>query len=599
MEKWVEIRKSGDFVKVGQECNISPITARVLRNRDVITPEEIEAYLHSETAPLTDPFLMKDIREAALFILNKISLGKKIRIIGDYDVDGICSTYILYRSFEFLGADADYRIPHRIEDGYGINDKMIDEAHEAGIDTIVTCDNGISASTQVQHARDLSMSIVVTDHHEIPFEIKNDEKVYILPDADVLLDPKREDDTYPFSGICGAMVAYKLVSVMQKLIENKEFVSDKLNAFTSEEFKKLDDILVQMAGLATVCDVMELKSENRTIVKRALKLMEKTENKGLKALIEVTGIKGRALSSYQFGFVIGPCLNASGRLDTSLKALELLLCENESLAYEKAQELKSLNEERKSMTQKALEEAEVIVDESLENDKVLVVYLPKCHESLAGIVAGRIREKFNKPSFVITDSENGAKGSGRSIDAYNMYEELTKVSDILTKFGGHKLAAGLSLPKERIDEFRKALNENTTLTKEDFVETVRFDMILPPEYVNVNLAKELSCLEPFGTGNSKPLMALGDITIISGTYLGKTKQFGKYKFSYNQKLYEMVYFGDVKSFEEYVRSVYGDDEADNLHSGVRVNIKLSIIYEIGLNEYMGTERAQIIMKYYI
>lgn len=604
MEKWVEIRKAGNFKEIGQACGISPVTARVLRNRDLVTADEMDNYLHPNRGKLHDASLMSGMEEASLIILSKIKEGKKIRIIGDYDVDGISSTFILYKGISFFGGLCDYRIPHRIEDGYGININMIDEAHAAGIDTIITCDNGISAYNQTLHAKELELTMVITDHHEVPFEDVDGERKYIIPKADAIVDPKLPSDTYPFSGICGAFVAFKFLEVLHLKAKESGFYGDTNGAndalsFDESLYEELMLELTEFAALATVCDVMELKDENRVIVYKGMKLLEKSRNLGMRALIDTTQISGKVLSSYHLGFIIGPCLNASGRLDTSLKALELFLETDVAASYARAEELKKLNDERKDMTSEAVALAENIVESKETLDKILVVYLKDCHESLAGIVAGRIREKYSRPTFVVTKTEKGLKGSGRSIDAYDMYEGLVAVSDCMTKFGGHKLAAGISLEEEKLEEFTRRLNENCDLTDEDFVETVRIDMELPFDYVRVDLAKELCLLEPFGNGNPKPLMALRDVTVISGQYLGKSGLYGKYKVSDSSgRVYEMIYFGDIHALEDYVCKIYGSDEAANLHKGVRVNVKLSIVYEIGLNEFRGNESAQIIMKYY-
>lgn len=597
MEKWLEIRKPGNYKEMGERLHISPVTARILRNRDLLTDEDIFAYLKPEEFPEHDGKKMGDLKKAASIIAEKIAEGKKIRIIGDYDVDGISSTYILYKAISLYGGKADYRIPHRIEDGYGINIKMIDEAIEAGIDTIITCDNGISAFEQVNHAKENNLTVVITDHHEIPFEEKDGIRKYIIPNADAVADPKKEGDSYPFSGICGAMVAFKFSEVLWETVN--DMPADRIYIPAPKAYNELKLELTEFAALATVCDVMELKDENRSIVTKGMSLMADSRNKGLRALIDVTGLKGRKLTSYSLGFVIGPCLNASGRLDTSLKALELFTEENESLIYERAAELKNLNEERKEMTTTELSKAVSIVDGLSDMPGVLVVYLPDCHESLAGIIAGRLREKYTRPTFVVTRTQNGLKGSGRSIDAYDMYENLIKVSHLLSKFGGHKLAAGISLPEENLSEFIKELNDNCSLSEDDFCETIRIDMELPFDYANLSLARELERLEPFGTGNAKPLFARGNVTLISGSYLGKTGCYGKYKVTDDSgKVYEMLYFGDAKAFEEYVSTIYSREEAKNLHKGVRVNIKLAVVYEIGVNEFRGNESAQIIMNYY-
>ncbi|MCR4933901.1 MAG: single-stranded-DNA-specific exonuclease RecJ [Lachnospiraceae bacterium] len=589
MEKWVEIRRGGDFNKIAKEFGISPIVARVLRNRDLVDAEEINAFLSPRVDRFYSPFMLPGIDRVIFVLLNKISEKKKIRIIGDYDVDGISSTYIFFKGLKYFGADVDYVIPHRIEDGYGINNKLIKAAYDEGIDTILTCDNGIAAKDQTDYAKELGMTMVITDHHEVPYTEENGERKYILPNADALTDPKVNDSTYPFPGICGAFVAYKVIEAMaiDKGIERED------------SFITLKEELTEFAALATVCDVMELKSENRSLVCEGAKLMEHTKNTGLKALIKVTKMEARALTPYHFGFVLGPCLNASGRLDTSLRALSLFLEEDFNEAIKKAEDLQNLNEERKSQTLKATEEAFKIIDAMNKPDKVLVVYLPDCHESLAGIVAGRVRERYDHPAFVVTKTEKGLKGSGRSIDAYDMFEGLNEVKEYLTKFGGHKLAAGISLEEKDLDAFRKALNDNCKLKDEDFFETVKIDMELPFEFATLSLARELEVLKPFGVGNEKPMFAVSSATIISGMKIGKNKNVGKYKVMDEAgKVYEVIYFGDLSELEKYVESIYDEDTAKLLHSGQRVKVVLGMCYQLEINSYMGNDSVQIQLKNY-
>lgn len=589
MEKWVEIRKSGDFMKMAGEYGISPVTARILRNRDLTDPQDIRAFLNPGEGSLHDPMMHIGMNRVVQVLRDKIFESKKIRIIGDYDVDGVCSTLILYKGLSFFGAMVDYAIPHRIEDGYGINISMIEAAFEAGCDTIITCDNGISASKQTDYAHELNMTMLITDHHEVPFEICDGEKKYIVPNADAIVDPKMPGEEYPFSGICGAYVAFQTIDALALSYG----VSD------SEAYTSLKAELLEFASLATVCDVMELKDENRTLVYKGMRLMEHSRNLGLSTLIDITGLSGKMLTPYHLGFVIGPCINATGRLDTPLRAVELFLETDRDKAVVKASELVTLNESRKAMTIEETEKAFDIIDRKSILDKVLVVYLPDCHESLAGIIAGKVREKYHRPSFVLTKTEDGLKGSGRSIDAYDMYEELSKVKDVLSKFGGHKLAAGLSLPLENLDSFVSSLNKLTTLTDEDFVETIRIDMQLPLDYVDVSLARELSKLEPYGVGNDKPLFASTGIKIISGTKMGKNKNVGKYKIvDAGNKVYEMIYFGNLDTFEDFVADIYDRRTAKMLHSGERVSILIDLCYQIEVNSFRGVDSAQIQMKYY-
>ncbi|MBO7357518.1 MAG: single-stranded-DNA-specific exonuclease RecJ, partial [Lachnospiraceae bacterium] len=447
----------------------------------MVSKEEVLNFLHFDEKILHDPFLLPGMDRVIFVLKEKISAGKKIRIIGDYDVDGISATFILYKGLKYFGADCDYVIPHRIEDGYGINIKLIENAVNDGVDTIITCDNGIAAATQTDFANEKGITMLITDHHEVPFEEESGIKRYIIPKAQAVTDPKLPDSKYPFEGICGAMVAYKLILAYASKEDGLDAVS----------FSKLKEELLEFAGIATVCDVMELRDENRYVVKKALNAVANSRNLGLKSLLKVTGTEGKVLSAFHFGFVIGPCLNASGRLDTSLKALELFLCEDEEEALAKAEELKNLNEERKYMTLTEAEKAFQIVDSMEEIPDVVVIYLPECHESLAGIIAGRVREKYVRPTFVLTKTEKGLKGSGRSIEAYDMYEGLNKVKDLLSKFGGHKMAAGISLEEANLDKFIKRINEESNLSKDDFVDSLRIDMELPFRYADLNLAKEL------------------------------------------------------------------------------------------------------------
>ncbi|MCR4961055.1 MAG: single-stranded-DNA-specific exonuclease RecJ [Lachnospiraceae bacterium] len=588
-EQWILVRKGGDYVKMGKSLGVSPVVARIMKNRGLEDVEEMKHFLEPSLCDMHSPKLFKGMNILVKVMTERIKAGAKIRIIGDYDVDGISSTYILYRGLTFLGADCDYRIPHRVNDGYGINIRLIDEAHADGIDTIITCDNGISAREQTEHANDLGMTMVITDHHEVPFEIIDGEKRFLLPNADAIVDPKLPGDTYPFSGICGAVVAYKVILELAEVIGREG----------EPEFKVLMSELTENAAIATVCDVMELKDENRAIVREGLKLLRRSKNMGMRALIKVNGIEDKALTPYHLGFILGPCLNASGRLDTAQKAMELLLCNDPQLAEAKAVELKEINENRKQMTLEETGKAINLVLSKGEIDKVLVVFLPDCHESLAGIIAGKVRERFSRPSFVLTRTENGLKGSGRSIDAYDMYEGLTAVSEELSKFGGHKLAAGISLSEDRLESFTKKLNDNCSLTEDDFKEVVRIDMELPLQYANLDLCNDLEKLEPCGTGNERPLFARTNVTFISGRRMGSSKRAAKYRVTdEGNKVYEVTYFGDIDAFEEYVKSVYGEEKATLLHSDMLVNISLDICFQVGINTYRGAESAQITMKYF-
>ncbi len=590
MEKWVEIRKSADFKKMASEYGISPITARILRNRDLINPSEINDYLSPGINALHDPMMLDGMDRVVFVLKEKINEHLKIRIIGDYDVDGICSTYILFKGLSFFGANTDYVIPHRIEDGYGINIKLIDDAKQSGADTIITCDNGISAYEQTEHLKKLGMTMIITDHHEVPYDTdESGNREYRIPHADAVVDPKLPGCKYPFEGICGAYVAFQTVLAYAKYI----------GADKTDDFLRLKEELLEFVSLATVCDVMELKDENRSLVYMGSRLISNSKNVGMRALINVTKLQDRMITPYHMGFVIGPCLNASGRLDTSLRALDLFLEEDEKKAFEKAENLRLLNEERKDMTLRETEKAFSIVDKMDEPDKVLVVYLPDCHESLAGIIAGKVRERYVRPSFVITKTEKGLKGSGRSIDAYDMFENLNSVKEHLAKFGGHKMAAGISLVDDTPDAFRQAINEACTLSKEDFYETVRIDMQLPFEYADINLARELLKLEPFGNGNEKPLFAMRHVTIISGQRIGKTGNVGKYKVMNDAgRVFEMISFLNPDDFENFVESVYDSDTAKKLHSGMRISVVVDVCYQIEINSFRGNGSVSLQMKHY-
>ena len=475
MEKWFVASKRADFNKIGEVFHISPVTARLMRNRDLTTIEEMQRYLYGSLSDLYDPHLLKDADKGAEIIKEKIEARKKIRIISDYDVDGVSSNYILYQGLKRCGADVDYKIPDRVEDGYGINEHLIEQAAEDGIDTIITCDNGIAASAQIAYGNSLGLTIVVTDHHDIPFQKENDEITYLLPPAAAVINPKQKDCSYPFKSICGAVVVYKFIQVLYDLfqIDQKE----------SEAF-------LEIAAMATVCDVMPLFDENRILVREGLRRIRQTEIVGLQALIEANHLEDKKLSSYHFGFILGPCINASGRLTSAKEALELLLCKDKEICRQKAEALTALNAERKEMTADGVKAAKAYLESTGHaKDKVLVVYLPDCHESIAGIIAGRMKEYYHKPVFVITRTKEGLKGSGRSIEAYHMYQEMNKIKECFDKFGGHPMAAGLSMQEDRLEEFREKLNTNTTLTEEDFVEKVHIDVALPISYLSESLIK--------------------------------------------------------------------------------------------------------------
>ncbi len=520
MSKWMVAAKRADFDAISQKYHIDPVLARIIRNRDVVEDKDIDRFLNGTREHLYAPGLLKDMDRAVDILLEKIAQGKRIRIIGDYDIDGICSTYILFRGLSKCGAAVDTAIPHRIRDGYGLNENLIQEAYDAGTDTVLTCDNGIAAYEQTAFANSLGMTVIVTDHHEVPYEEKDGVRQYRVPEARAVVDPKQEDCGYPFPEICGAVVAYKLVLA---LLAKKEEM-DWREAMESE----LGLELLELAAFATIGDVMELRDENRIIVKSGMELMKHTRNIGLKALMLATGTDAAHIKPYTIGFVLGPCLNATGRLDTAANALELFKAQDMEVAAVLAGDLKAMNDSRKELTLKGVEEAiRQIEDGGLDKDRVLVVYLPEVHESLAGIIAGRIREKYCKPVFVLTRAEDGVKGSGRSIDAFHMYDEMTKCKELFTKYGGHKLAAGLSLPEENVDVFRRRLNENCTLTDADFEEKVMIDVPMPMAYASIGFVREIARLEPFGNGNPKPQFAQKNVRFVGGRVLGANRNVGK------------------------------------------------------------------------
>lgn len=585
MERWVLLRKGADFEAIGKKYQISPRLACLIRNRDVIGEEAVDRYLNGTISDLYDGMLMKDMDKAIDILKEKILEDKKIRVIGDYDIDGVNATYILLEGMERLGADVDSDIPDRISDGYGLNRHLVERAYEAGVDTLITCDNGIAAADEIAYGKEMGMTVIVTDHHEVPFDEQDGEKRYRIPPADAVMDPKQPDCLYPFKGLCGAAVAYKL---MEALWESM-----------GKDSADLDD-LIENVAIATIGDVMDLEDENRIFVKEGLQMLRRTKNPGLKALIECTGIDKNSLNSYHIGFVLGPCINASGRLDTAKRALELLRAGTQKEADILAGDLKALNDSRKDMTEEAVKQAEEQVETTtISKDKVLVVYLPDCHESLAGIVAGRIRENYYKPVFVLTDAEEGVKGSGRSIDGYHMYEELNKCKEFLTKFGGHRLAAGLSLPKENVGKFREMLNKNCTLTEEEMKEKVTIDMEMPFGCVTEGLVKELELLEPFGKGNTKPVFAARDVTLLGARILGKNRNVLKLQVQdVNGCRIEAMLFHHADDFLGKLEEQYGKTEVEALLKGRGRQIRISMTYYPDINEYMGKKTPQIVVTHY-
>ena len=573
MEKWFVTMKKADFNGIAEKYQISPIIARLMRNRDVIGDEAIDFYLNGTVEDLYDGLLMKDMDRAVDILKEKIEEGKKIRVIGDYDIDGVNATYILQQGLAGLGADVDTDIPDRIKDGYGLNQMLIDRALEDDIDTIITCDNGIAAMNEIAYGKENGMTIVVTDHHEVPYLEENGEKKYLLPPADAVVDPHRADCEYPFKGLCGAAVAYKLVEVLYRVSGKSE-----------QEVEHLQERLMENVAIATIGDVMDLVGENRVFVKKGLELLKTTKNEGLHALMQCTGVDTANLNTYHIGFVIGPCINAGGRLDTAKRALELLNASNRREAVTLAADLKELNDSRKEMTEEGVEEAvRQIESSSWKDDQVLVVYLPECHESIAGIIAGRIKERYYRPTFVLTKGETGVKGSGRSIEAYDMFAEMSRCRELFTKFGGHKLAAGLSLEEENVEVFRKRINELADLTEEDLQMKVSIDMRLPFPYINEELIHELKILEPFGKGNGKPLFAESKLRVIQPRIFGKNRNVLKCRLEDQQgNQMEAVYFGEVE---------------DCLRQMEKKQI-MSFTYYPSINEYMGRRTIQLTIVNY-
>lgn len=561
--------KRADFKGIGERFGIDQVTARIIRNRDVIGEKAIEKYLHGSRKDFYSPWLLKDMEKAVAILQEKIENRNRIRIIGDYDIDGVMSTYILLESLRGLGCDVDMMIPNRITDGYGINEHLIEQAWQEGRDTIITCDNGIAAVTQIRKAKDLGMTVIVTDHHEVPFEDLEGERKEILPPADAIVNPKQKACSYPFAGLCGAVVAMKVMEALYEKMAPEVDLVDKMLPF---------------AGIATIGDVMDLQDENRILVKEGLQRLHHTTNLGLQELIRVNNLEPENISPYHIGFILGPCLNASGRLDTAKRALQLLLADSREEAAVLAGDLKNLNESRKEMTAQGLEKAiEQVESTSMMEDMVLVVFLPECHESLAGIIAGRLRERYHKPSFVLTRGEEGVKGSGRSIESYSMYEKLCECKEYLIKFGGHPMAAGLSLEEENVERFRRKLNEQSGLTEEDLVEKVTIDVPMPIHYIRKDLVQELSLLEPFGKGNEKPLFAQKNLWVSQMRVFGKNRNVVKMRLT-DENGYPMdgVYFGNGDEFAEEGR-------------GKR---KISIVYYPDINMYQGRESLQVIIRHY-
>ena len=569
MEKWMVYNKKADFQKIGSEFGIDPVIARLIRNRDIQDMKEIHSYLYGTLAEIPSPWKMKDMERAVQILQKKITQKKKIRIIGDYDIDGVTATCILLKGLKRLNANVDTYIPDRVKDGYGMHEQLIDKALEDGIDTILTCDNGIAAAAEIEYAKKEGLTVIVTDHHDIPFRDTEDGRIWIIPKADAVVNPKQNDCLYPNKNICGAVVAWKLIWA---LYERLGIDSDEIWDF------------LELAAIATVGDVMDLQGENRIIVKEGLKKLSSTSSEGLKALICVNNLEGAEITAYHVGFVIGPCINASGRLDTAARSLELLLADNMEDAMKLADDLYDLNQSRKAMTEQGKEQAiQSIEENNLGKDGVLVVYLPDCHESLAGIIAGRIREAYNKPVFVLTKGVDGVKGSGRSIEAYSMYEELVKCSDLLTQFGGHPMAAGLSMEEKNVELFRRRLNDNCTLTEQDLIPKIMIDVSMPISYLSKKLTEQLKVLEPFGKGNSKPLFAQKNLRAVGIRVLGRNRNVAKMLLiDENGIKMDAVYFGEAQEFVDFVQA----------------HDTISVTYYPEINVFQGRENLQVVIKNY-
>lgn len=569
-ERWVVAAKKADFYAIGEKFGIDPVIARVIRNRGVLAPEEIQAYLHGSMRDISDSHLLKDIDLAAGILSEKIQEQKKICIIGDYDIDGVQATYILWEGIERLGGQVSAMIPDRIRDGYGVNEQLVAQARKDGADTILTCDNGIAASKELRFAKEAGLTVIVTDHHEVPFAIENGIKIEKLPDVDAIVNPRQRDCAYPFKELCGATVAWHLIRVLY----------EKMGRPVEEA-----DAFIENAAFATVGDVMDLRGENRILVKEGLRRLSQTNNPGMRALIQEKGLDTKKISAYHIGFVLGPCMNASGRLDTAKKALMLLKSKEKREAATLARNLADFNEERKRLTEQGLADAIADIEgHGRLEDVVLVSYLPDCHESIAGIIAGRIRERYHRPAYILTRGREGVKGSGRSIEAYSMYEELCKCEDLLDKFGGHPMAAGCSMPEKNVDTFRKRLNDCATLTHEDLVPKITIDVPMPLDYIRRDLVTQLQILEPFGKGNEKPVFADKNLAFRSPRLVGKGGNVAKVTLvSASGQTYDGVYFGDAKTFLQFLQ---------------RKGSGISIIYYPQLNVFRGEENLEIVIQHY-
>lgn len=584
MEKWVVVQKGADFAGIAERFLISPVTARLIRNREIVGDAAVEKYINGGMDDLYDAHLLHDADRCAAILEEKIKAHLPIRIIGDYDIDGVMATYILSRGLQRCGANVSTKIPDRMKDGYGVNDHLIGEAYESGIDTIITCDNGIAAIDEIAHAKELGMTVLVTDHHEIPYREVDGVRTYLRSAADAVVNPKQPECSYPYPGLCGAAVAWKVICLLY----------ERCGVPKEEAYPFLEEV-----AFATVGDVVELTDENRILVKEGLRRIRETKNPGMRALIFQNKLTPEEITAYHIGYVLGPCVNAGGRLETAQLSLKLFLQEDALAAMRAAEQLVELNLQRKELTAAGVEAAKRIVEEGNAGAQVLVVYLPNVHESLAGIIAGRIREAYQKPSFVLTRAEDGVKGSGRSIETYSMYEELCKCRHLFTRFGGHPMAAGLSLPEEEVENFRREINEACTLTEEDFIPKVKIDIAMPADYPTEELVRELAILEPFGKGNAKPQFADKNLAILHARIVGKNQNVLKLQLQTERGTrVDAVYFGDVEQWKEYYRQKYGEHEVNASLRGQKNGIRMSVVYYPEINEYQGIRRVQLVIRSY-
>ena len=585
MQQWMVINKGADFKGIGNKFHIDPVTARIIRNREVIGDEEIQSFLAGTLQELPDVHLMQDLDLLVEVLDEKIKEKAKIRIIGDYDIDGVTSSYILYCALTRCGAIVDVAIPNRITDGYGLNRNLITEAFESGVDTILTCDNGIAAIEEIAYAKEMGMTVLVTDHHEIPFKDVDGERIYLRSEADAVVNPHQKTCAFPYKNLCGAGVAWAVIVAL--------YEKDGIEQIEAED-------LLEFVAFATVGDIMSLTGLNRILVREGLKRIHHTTNIGMRALISQCGLLPEQIDTYHFGFVLGPCINAAGRLDTARRALRLFISEKPEEAAEIADELVVLNEERKEMTRQGVEEAKQLVEEGgYENDPVLILYLPDVHESIAGIIAGRIREYYYRPTFILTKAEDGVKGSGRSTEEYSMYEQMCKCSDLLTKFGGHPMAAGLSLPEENVEAFRKQMNENCPFRAEEIVQTIHIDVPMPVDYVTNALVEEFSILAPFGKDNPKPVFADRNLKISRMWIIGKNQNVLRMTLISEQgRPLSAIYFGDIETMQTYLVEQYGKQEVEKAFHGRENSMQISIVYSPKINTYRDSETLQFEIQYY-